>query len=84
MLRYVATTCLAASVRDLCDDVVYRTEPMLEAELGKPLQIDRVNRVADDALSFNLERMLAGEASEAAGRTRPWTDLMGELRARCQ
>ena len=35
-----------------------------------------------DPLGFNYHRMLAGEASAAAGRHRPLSDVMNELRAR--
>ncbi len=84
VLRYVATTYLSKTARELCDDIVYKTQPMVEAEPGKPLPMDRVNRVPGERLGFNLERMLAGEASVAAGRTRPLAELMDELRARCQ
>lgn len=84
VLRYVAMTYLSKSARDLCDDVVYKTEPMVNAEAGKPLRMDQVNRDPDDRLGFSLERMLAGEASAAARRTRPMTELMDELRSRCQ
>ena len=80
VLRYVATTYLSKTARDLCDDIVYKTEPMLNAEPGRPLPMDRMNRVPGKDLSFSLERMLAGEASVAQGRTRPWAELMDELR----
>jgi len=84
VLRYVATTYLSKTARDLCDDIVYKTEPMMEAEAGKPLPMERMNRTPGDQLGFSLERMLAGEASAAGGRTRPLAELMGELRTRCQ
>lgn len=35
-----------------------------------------------DELGFSAERMLAGEASAAAGRVRPMATVMNELRAR--
>lgn len=81
VLRYVALTYLSKSARDLCDDIVYKTEPMLAAEAGRPVPMDRVNRTAADPLAFSLERMIAGEASVDAGRTRPWSRLRDELRA---
>ena len=82
VLRYVATTYLSTTARELCDDIVYKTEPMLAAEPGKPLPLDRVNKSAEGELTFSLERMLTGEASVSAGRTRPWSGLTDELRAR--
>lgn len=84
VLGYVAATYLSKTARDLCDDIVYKTEPMLKAKAGRALPMDMVNRVRGDQLGFNLERMLAGEASVAAGRTRPLAELMDELRSRCQ
>lgn len=81
VLRYVATTYFSKTARDLCDDIVYKTEPMLEAEAGKPLPMDKMNRAPGEGFGFNLERMLAGEASVAHGRTRPWAELMDELRS---
>lgn len=80
VLRYVATTFFSKSARELCDDIVYKTEPMRSAEAGKPLPMDIVNRAPGDGLGFNLDRMLAGEASAEAGRTRPLADVMRELR----
>lgn len=35
-----------------------------------------------DPLGFNIERLLAGEASVAAGRYRPLAEALAELRAR--
>lgn len=83
VLSYVATTYLSKTTRELCDDIVYKTEPMLAAEQGKPLPMDTVNRSAEGEMIFSLDRMLAGEASVAAGRTRPWSGLTDELRAAC-
>lgn len=83
VLRYVATTFLSRSARDLIDDIVYRTEPMVDAEPGQPLAMDRANGTPGAGLTFNLERMLRGEASADAGRTRPWTEIRGEFRAAC-
>jgi hypothetical protein len=80
VLRYVASTFFSKTARDLCDDIVYKTEPMLAAEPGKPLRMDILNPAPGDRLGFSLERMLAGEASVAAGRTRPLADVMLELR----
>jgi hypothetical protein len=80
VLRFVATTYFSKTARDLCDDIVYKTEPMRSAEPGKPLPMDIVNRAPGEGLGFSLERMLAGEASAEAGRTRPLADVMGELR----
>lgn len=80
VLRYVAKTYLSQTARDLCDDIVYKTEPMRSAEPGKPLPMDTVNRAPGEKLEFSLERMLAGEASAAAGRTHSLADVMRELR----
>jgi len=84
VLRYVAETYLSKTARDLCDDVVYKTEPMQGAKVGKPLPMDKLNRDPKDKLGFSVERMLAGEASAAAGRTRPLAEVMDELRTGCK
>jgi hypothetical protein len=81
VLRYVATTYFSKTARDLCDDIVYKTKPMMEAQPGKPLPMEKADRHLKERLSFRLERMLEGEASVAAGRMRPWAGLMDELRA---
>ncbi len=82
LLRYVAQTYLALSARDLCDDIVYQTEPMLHAKLSEELPMDRLNNQEKQELGFDLERLLASEASVAAGRHRPLADVVRELRAR--
>ena len=81
VLRYVATTFLSGSARELSDDIIYGTEPMVDAEPGKPLPMDRANGVPGADLTFSLERMLRGEASASAGRTRPWVQARDEFRA---
>lgn len=81
VLRYVATTFLSGSTRELSDDIVYGTEPMVDAEPGKPLPMHRANGTPGADLTFSLERMLRGEASAAAGRTRPWVQARDEFRA---
>ena len=81
VLRYVATTFLSGSTRDLSDDIVYGTEPMVDAEPGKPLPMDRANGTPGADLTFSLERMLRGEASAAIGRTRPWIQARDAFRA---
>ena len=80
VLLYVAATYFSKSARDLCDDVVYKTEPMLGAKAGRPLPMDMLNRDPKDKLGFSVERMLAGEASADAGRVRPLAEVMDELR----
>jgi hypothetical protein len=82
LLKYVADTYLSKSARDLCDEVVYKTEPMLHARQGNALPMSRVNRKPGRQHEFDLERMLAGETSAQAGRTRPVADVLNELRAR--
>lgn len=81
VLRYVATTFLSTSMRDFIDDVVYATEPMVDAEPGRPLPMDRANGSPGADLTFSLERVLRGEASALAGRTRPWVQARDEFRA---
>lgn len=82
LLKYIADTYLSKSVRDLCDEVVYKTEPMLHARQGSALPMSRVNRKPGSRHDFDLERMLAGEASTQAGRVRPVAEVLNELRAR--
>ncbi len=82
VLSYVARTYLAKNAQDLCEDVVYQTLPMLQAKPGRPLPMDVVNGKPGDYLTFDLKRMIAGEAQAKAGQTRPLADVLGELRAR--
>lgn len=84
ILRYVTDTYLGRSARSLCDEVVYQTPPMKGAQVGDQLDMERMRKEkgADDTLGFNLERLLAGEASAEAGRYRPLRDAADELRAR--
>jgi hypothetical protein len=83
VLSYVAKTYLNRSAIALCEDVVYKTEPMQQVKkLGEKLPMDEMNRDPKDEFGFNLERMLEGEAAAEAGRVRPLADVMNELRAR--
>lgn len=82
LLKYIADTYLSKNVRDLCDEVVYKTEPMLHARQGSALPMSRVDRKPGRRHAFDLERMLAGEASAQAGRVRPVAEVLNELRAR--
>ena len=84
VLSYVARTYMALTAKDLCDDVVYETEPMKKKNLktGDRLPMDIVNRKRSDDLEFDLDRMLAGEASAKAGRVKPVGEALSELRAR--
>jgi hypothetical protein len=82
VLSYVGKTYLSATARELCEDIVYKTEPMQGLDMGDEVPMEKVNRDPNDQHGFNLERMLAGEASAEAGRTRPLADVLNELRAR--
>ncbi|HEY2861582.1 MAG TPA: hypothetical protein VGJ21_24450 [Terracidiphilus sp.] len=53
-------------------------------KMGESFAMDEMNRKKDDDLGFDLERMLAGEESAKAGRTRPLAEAMRELRARAR
>ena len=84
LLAWVAESYMALTARELCDDVVYQTEPMKKRKLnvGEELPMDSMNKKPGDELGFSLERMLAGEASAKAGRTRPVAEALRELRDR--
>ena len=82
VLEYVAKTYLSTSARVLCDEVVYKTEPMQKAKPGKPLPMGQMDRDRGDDLGFDLDRMLAGEESAEAGRVRPLRGAADELRTR--
>lgn len=82
VLDYVTRTYLSTNARELCDEVVYKTEPMQKAKPGKPLPMSQMNRTPGDRLGFDLERMLAGEDSAEAGRVRSLHDVVDELRTR--
>lgn len=81
ILRYVAETYLNESAIRLCEDVVYKTPPMKDAKVGERLKMERM-REEHDPLGFDLERLLAAEASVDAGRYRPLKEAVDELRAR--
>lgn len=83
ILRYVADTYMNLDARSLCDEVVYQTPPMKGAKVGERLRMDKMMKKGKpDPLGFNLERMLAGEASVEAGRFRPLDKALDELRTR--
>src|SRR5882672_7327270 len=81
ILRYVAVTYMSDTATRLCEDVVYQTPPMLAAKVGERLKMDAM-REEPDPLGFNLERLLAAEASVDEGRFRPLSEAVDELRAR--
>lgn len=82
VLRYVAQEYMQYDTRGLCQDIVYQTPPMKNAQFGQPLAMDSVKQDAADPLGFRLDRMLAGEASAADGRGRPLLESRHELRRR--
>jgi len=82
VLEYVASTYLSLNARELCEDVVYMTEPMVQAKPGKQIPMRIANRPTGDRLGFDLERMLAGEVSAEARRVRPLSAVTNELRDR--
>jgi len=85
VLQYVAATYMDVSARMLCDDVVYETEPMKAAKnlkSGERIPMDVVNRKGQDPLGFDLERMLQSEEQAKAGRTKPVSAVLDELRRR--
>ena len=81
ILRYVAETYLNATAIRLCEDVVYNTPPIREAKVGERLEMEKMC-AEPDPLGFNLERLLAAEASVEAGRYRPLKEAVDGLRAR--
>jgi hypothetical protein len=82
VLRFVAESYLNLTARELCDDVVYQTEPMRDAKMMEELPMDKVNKRADDPLGFDLERLLRSEESAEAGRTKPLSSALNALRSR--
>lgn len=83
VLEYVARTYLVLTARELCDDVVYQTEPMKKRlKMGERIPMESMKRKDEHELGFNLDRMLAGEESAKAGRVRPLAEAARELRAR--
>lgn len=83
VLAYVAKSYLAMTARDLCDDVLYQTEPMKKRlKMGERIPMDDMNHKDNDELGFSLDRMLAGEESARAGKVRPMAEAVRELRAR--
>ena len=82
VLRFVADSYLSMSARQLCDDVVYETEPMQNVAMMEDLPMERIDKRLDDHFGFNLERMLQSEQSAKAGRVRPLRAALDELRSR--
>lgn len=81
ILRYVAETYLTETAVRLCEDVVYKTPPMVGAKVGERLKMEKMENERDP-LGFDLERLLAAEAQAEAGRYRPLKAAVDELRAR--
>jgi len=81
ILRYVAETYLSETAIRLCEDVVYKTPPMRDAKVSERLKMDKMKE-GQDPLGFDLERLLAAEASVDAGHYRSVKDAVDELRAR--
>lgn len=81
ILRYVAATYMSETATRLCEDVVYQTPPMKAAKVGERLKMDMMKE-EPDPLGFNLERLLAAEASVDEGRFRSLKEAVDELRAR--
>ena len=82
VLSYASSIYIEKTARELCDDVVYETEPMKAAKPGKPLPMDKVKRAKVVRRGFNLGRMLAGEASSKEGRVKPLAQVLDGLRPR--
>lgn len=82
VLDFVATTYWNVPARDLCDDVVYETEPMKSGvEMNKALPMGVLDKPKDDLFGFNLERLLASEESARSGKHRPVTEAMDAILA---
>lgn len=82
LLRVIAQTYMHMTARDLCDEVVYQTEPMRDAKMNEELPMDRLDKGERDRLGFDLERLIRSEASVDDGRFRPLSEAVDELRAR--
>lgn len=83
VLGHVVNTYLGLTAKELCEDVVYQTEPMRNVKkVGERIPMEKVTRDSADELGFRLERMLAGEQSAEAGRVRPMAEVLSGLRAR--
>lgn len=82
VLRYVVQSYLSHNAKDLCNEIVYQTEPMVGAERDQELDMFKVRPNDDDVLGFRVERMLAGEASAKSGVGIPLSDAKDELHRR--
>lgn len=83
ILAHIAETYAVYGARELCDEVVYQTEPMkAEVEMNGELPMDAENKAEQDELGFDLRRMLAGEKSVREGRFQPLEQVIRELQAR--
>ena len=81
ILLYVTESYKRFSGKDLCDEIVYQTEPMIGAEKGSALDLTKVREANPDPLGFNLLRMLAAESTARRGLHRPLASALSDLQA---
>jgi hypothetical protein len=68
IVRYVAKNYLEMPMKELLDDVVYLTAPMLHEEAeGERLKMDLVNDTGTKAVGFSLSDVLQAERDIDAG-----------------
>jgi len=85
ILSYVCREYSQVGLRELLDDIVYQTEPMLDAKeknaRGEKLNMDLVNNLKSRAFAVPYEELLARSRQVRAGNVIPHSAAMTRLTA---
>ncbi len=81
IVRHLATQLKGMTATQVCDDIVYQTDPMKKANQLDLLDMDMLNNRVRKREGFDFERLLVSEASAAAGDYRPMADVVNGLRS---
>lgn len=85
ILSYVWQQYSRVDLRELLDEIVYQTEPMLEAKKneakGKPLNMDMVNNTKASELTIPFEELVARSAEVRQGQYLTHADAMAAVLA---
>jgi len=88
ILAYVCRKYMQVPLRELLDDVVYQTEPMIHAQKtrarGRPLQMSRVNKAKAGELTISLEQLIERRAQVEAGEVLTHAEAMARLKGQQQ
>jgi len=88
ILAYVCRKYMAVPLRELLDDIVYQTEPMIHAQKtrarGRALQMNRVNKAKAGELTISLEQLIERRAQVEAGEILTHAEAMARLKGQQQ